>query len=217
MRLQAEIDRLRAEVSLLIEEIRIKNARMDRIDTRRRPYYSPTERMAILELRAARGWSQQRTGDVFRVTAATIASWCRRLDEEGPQALVQLQEPVNRFPDYVRQIVRCLKLVCPTLGKQKIAQILARAGLHLGTTTVGRILRESPIKRPSPAVSRVGRTTKARCPDHIWHVDLTVVPTGSGFWASWLPWAMPQCWPFCCWLAVGCGQLLAAGDGLCCF
>jgi hypothetical protein len=37
-----------------------------------------------------------------------------------------------------------LKTLCPTLGKVKIAQILARAGLHLGATTVGRILKELP-------------------------------------------------------------------------
>jgi transposase InsO family protein len=33
-------------------------------------------------------------------------------------------------------------------------------------------------------------------------VDLTAVPTGAGFWVSWLPFALPQSWPFCWWLAV---------------
>ena len=23
-----------------------------------------------------------------------------------------------------------------------------------------------------------------------------------GFWAAWLPFALPQCWPFCWWVAV---------------
>jgi putative transposase len=36
----------------------------------------------------------------------------------------------------------------------------------------------------------------------LWHVDLTAVPTSAGFWASWCPWALPQCWPFCWCLAV---------------
>jgi hypothetical protein len=26
------------------------------------------------------------------------------------------------------------------------------------------------------------------------------VPTGLGFWCSWLPFALPQRWPFCFWL-----------------
>ncbi|MDH3285336.1 MAG: DDE-type integrase/transposase/recombinase, partial [Acidobacteriota bacterium] len=39
-------------------------------------------------------------------------------------------------------------------------------------------------------------------PNHVWHVDLTTVPTGAGLWTSWLPWALPQRWPFCWWVAV---------------
>ena len=112
---------------------------MARIDPHRRPHFPPTERMAILELRAARGWSQEQTARVFQVTAATIASWTHRVDEEGPDALVRLRSPVNRFPDFVRYVVGRLKALCPTMGKKKIAETLARAGLHLGATTVGRI------------------------------------------------------------------------------
>jgi hypothetical protein len=82
------------------------------------------------------------------VTAETIASWLQRIDEEGPKALVQLPEPVNKFPDFVRAMVQRLKTLCPMLGKVKIAQILARAGLHLGVTTVGRIL--NPDYSPDP-------------------------------------------------------------------
>ncbi len=59
MRLKAENDRLRQEVALLEEEIRIKDGRIQRIEPHKRPHYPPTERMAILELRTARGWSQQ--------------------------------------------------------------------------------------------------------------------------------------------------------------
>ena len=42
----------------------------------------------------------------------------------------------------------------------------------------------------------------AKRPNHIWHVNLTTVPTAAGFWATWLPFALPQCWPFCWWVAV---------------
>jgi transposase InsO family protein len=31
---------------------------------------------------------------------------------------------------------------------------------------------------------------------------LTAVPTSAGYWVPWLPFALPQCWPFCWWLAV---------------
>lgn len=68
VQLQAENDRLRREVSLLLEEIRIKDARMERVPAQRRPHYPPIERLAILELRAARGWSQARTARRLLVT-----------------------------------------------------------------------------------------------------------------------------------------------------
>lgn len=57
LRRRAEGDRLQAETQLLREEIRIKDARMEQLEAHRRPHYPPTERLAILELRAARGWS----------------------------------------------------------------------------------------------------------------------------------------------------------------
>ena len=51
----AENDQLKQEIQLLCEELRIKTARIAKIDPRHRPFYPPTERMAILELEAARG------------------------------------------------------------------------------------------------------------------------------------------------------------------
>lgn len=144
IRIKAENDRAQQEILHLREEMRIKDVRMGQISPHRRPYYPPTERMAILELRAARGWSYEQTAETFLVTADTIASWMKRLDEEGPEALVQLREPVNKFPEFVRYAIRLLKALCPRMGKGKIAQLLCRAGLHLGTSTVGRVLKENP-------------------------------------------------------------------------
>ena len=131
----AEVDRLRSEIALLTEELELKDARWARVPARRRPYYGPVQRMRILQLRAARGWSAKQTADRFLVTEETIASWMRRLDEEGEAGLVQTEEPVNKFPEFVAHLVRYLKRTCPMLGKAKIAQMLARAGLHLGATT----------------------------------------------------------------------------------
>jgi putative transposase len=196
----AEEDRLRQEVQLLHEEIRIKDARMEQIEPHRRPHYPPTARLAILELRAARAWSLAQTARAFQITPLTIASWMARLDQEGPDALVRLPEPVNRFPDFVAYLVRRLKTLCPGLGKVKIAQILARAGLHLAPTTVRRMLRDKGWPEPRAAVG-APRLVTARHPNHLWHVDLTTVPTALGFWTSWLPCAMPQVWPFCWWVA----------------
>ncbi len=204
VQLKAELDRANQENALLWEEMGIKDARTASIDPHRRPHYPPVERMAILQLRDACGWSLEQTAGAFHVTAPTISSWNRRLEEEGPDALVQLREPVNRFPDFVRYVVQRLKTLCPAMGKRMLAQTLTRAGLHLGTTTVGRILKEKPVSPPpttKPAESTERVVTPKR-PDHVWHIDLTVVPAGAGMWCAWLPFALPQRWPFCWWVLV---------------
>lgn len=204
VRAQAQRDLAEQEIALQREETRIKDARMARIPPHRRPHYAPTERLAILELRAARGWSLAQTADRFAVTTPTIASWNNRLDECGPEALVQSSEPVNKFPDFVHVIVRRLQTLCPHLGKVKIAQMLARAGLHLGATTVARMRedKERPPPDPRPEPMPEVRRVTARAPNHVWHIDLTTVQTSAGHWASWLPFALPMSWPFCWWLAL---------------
>jgi putative transposase len=202
VRLRAENDGLRREISLLLEELRIKDARMERLTAQRRPHYPAVERLAILELRAARGWSLAQTARRMLVTPLTVVSWTHRLDDEGPDALVQVAEPVNRFPDLVGYLVRRLKVLCPRMGSRRIASVFARAGLHLGATTVRRKL--TPATKPVPSRKRasVPRVVTAKRPNHVWHLDLTTVPTIGGLWISWLPLSLPQRWPFCWWVAV---------------
>ena len=100
-----------------------------------------------------------------------------------------MTEPVNKFPDFVRYIVRQMKAYFPRLGRVRIAQVLARTGLHLGATTVRRMwekedtgaeesvqLLETEAEKP--------RVVTAKYPGHVWNVDLTVVPTKAGFWKN---------------------------------
>ena len=148
MRLAAENDRLHEACALLREEIRIKDTRIAQIAPQRRPHYGPYERMAILELRAARGWFAKQTADTFHVTPATIASWMKRIDEKDTDALLQLREPVNKFPDFVRYIVQRLKSLSPSMGKVKIAETLCRAGLHLGGNDGGTNLERRASAQP---------------------------------------------------------------------
>ena len=135
---------------------------MARLGPRRRPYYSPAERMAILELKAARGRSLAQTANALLVQPATIASWVKRIDEEGDAALVRLREPVNKFPDFIRYIVQSLKALCPSLGKREIGQILARAAAsgwaqyrQAGGLQAARLqrLRSSPTPCPRSAAA----------------------------------------------------------------
>jgi hypothetical protein len=114
----------------------------------------------------------------------TLQIWMRRLDEQGERDLIQTVEPVNRYPDFVRNLVRQLKRLFPEIGNERMAQVLARAGLHLGATTITirRMVRErSGPPEDEPQTERRRRRVVARYPGHTWHVDLTTVPTRAGF------------------------------------
>lgn len=138
----------------------------------------------------------------FLVTAVTLSNWMRRLDEGGEAALVAPSVSVNRFPDFVRDVVQRLRGSFPALGKKRIGEMLARASVHLATSTVGRLLKEKP-KRSSPSPetgAERGRVVTATQVHELWHVDLTVLPTVSGFWTPWFPFALLLRWPFAFWM-----------------
>lgn len=204
VRLAADLERARQEIALLREELRIKDGRLAMIPARHRPHYVAMDRLAILELRAARGWSAAQTARTFLLDEETVSAWMKRLDEEGPRPLIQLPVPVNRFSDYARHVVQRLKVLCPLLGKKRIAHLLARAGLCLSASTVRRMMKRTFSPPPSEIGSseKGDRAVTARYPHHVWHVDLTVVPTQSGLWTPWFPFAWPQVWPFAWVVAV---------------
>jgi transposase len=125
-------------------------------------------RLRILQLRASRGWTTTQKAQRFLVTEDTIAAWMRRLDEEGEEGLVRIGEPINKYPDFVGYLVRRLKLACPSLGKVRIAQILARAGLHIGASTVGRMLKRGPRRADPEAVVEVPVREELRARKPVW-------------------------------------------------
>jgi hypothetical protein len=55
VQLSSDNDRLNQDNQLFREELRIKDARIAKLEPRRRPHYPATERMAILALKAVRG------------------------------------------------------------------------------------------------------------------------------------------------------------------
>jgi hypothetical protein len=179
VRLAGDLDRAKTEVALLREIMRIKDARMAAIAAPERPHYAPTDRLAILQIRAAQRWTSAETARVFLVTAQTIAEWMRRIDEDGPDALVRVPAPVNRFPELVTYLVQRLKTMCPAMGKERIANLLTRAGLPLSVSTVRRMLKAKVRGRPPPQPPRddpnvnadpagsAGRTVTAKYPDHV--------------------------------------------------
>ena len=191
-------------------EARLLRARFGRMPPAQRPHYKPKERLEILEEKTRRGLRTEEVARRFLVTVATVERWLSRLDEGGEKALLAMRRPVNRLDDLVGEMVREVGKHCPQMGKKRIAQILARAGLRLAESTVARKLKEKPdSKRPPPpapepqsASPASGRTVIAKYESHVWGLDHTVVPTAVGFWVPWFPGAMLQVWPFCFWLSV---------------
>ena len=183
---------------------RILGARITVLSPQQRPHYPPQERAAILALAARTGWNHSKTADTFLLTAATIANWMRVVDVKGPDALVKPRKPINRFPAFVTAVVQQLSGLAPRMGKRQLAAIVARAGIAISASTVGRMRKRAPVKAPPPAshtrASSAGKAlgvVKAKRPHHLWHIDVTVVPTLAGFWVPWVPHSVPLRWPFC--------------------
>ena len=109
-------------------------------------------------------------------------------------------------------MVTKLKRLFPVMGRRRIADFLARAGLHIAPSTVRRMLKRAPAtetpapvapaKNPGEPLSLAKpHTVIANYPNHVWGIDTTAVPTSAGFWTSWFPFSLAQSWPFCWWVA----------------
>ena len=172
LRLRADNDRLKSENALLEREIVIKDARFNRLPPKKRPEYLPSERLEILLIKTMRGLNNSQLARRFQVTVQTVRRWLRgvRLGKD----VVQLPEKVTRYPDYLRLVIQQLKMYCPLLGRFKIADILARAGLHISASTVRRIIYEAPAVPAvveDDSISPKPRILKSDYANHIWGVE----------------------------------------------
>ena len=131
--------------------------------------------MAILVLKSARGWSAAQVAKRFHVTTQTIRNWM-----QADTPLVELPENATHYPDYLRFIIQQLKVWCP---------IFARTGLHISASTIRRIINEPPMdpeaaespNRPDDEPTEKSREVIAKYANHVWSVDLTLIPIDQGF------------------------------------
>ena len=197
-----DADRWKELAALALEENRILRARIEALPPRERPHYLPEDRFAILSLKARTGWTIDETGRRFVVSGATIATWTRRLDEDGKDALVKTRVPVNRHSDRTALHVKEMHAAAPTIGKRKTAAMLARAGMQIAASTVQRLRRRTVRAAPPPTKPSTKKETAqprvvtAKHPHHVWHVDITAVATSGGLSLPWLPFALFLLWPF---------------------
>jgi putative transposase len=77
--------------------------------------------------------------------------------------------------------------------------------------------RSGPSDDDAEVTVQRRRRVVAKYPGHVWHTDLTTVPTRAGFWVPWFPYSLPQRWPFCWWVAVAVDQYSRAVVGFAVF
>jgi len=201
VRYEIQIERLQDQVALLQEQLRIVTARAARAKSL--PHYTPLDRFAILSVQQACGWSMAKAARQFLVAPQTIAQWHRKLDSDT--LLEAPGEPVNKFPDFVTTLVQQLKTLFPLLGHRKIAEWLARGGLHLSVTTIRRMLKKPVQLPPRPkhipflpkTKDEATSVVQAQRPNHVWNVDISTIPTCWGLAISWWPTGFPALFPFC--------------------
>ena len=119
-----------------------------------------------------------------------------RLDERGERAFLDTSVPVNTYPQFVRYMVKRLKTLCPTFGKRKLADSLCWGGMNMSASTALRCVKSKDLAPPPGPEPVSARKLTSKYPNHIWNVDLTVVPTSAGFWVRWFPFSQLLHWPF---------------------
>ena len=176
---QAQEERLKAVP--LARALHILGARFDKLPERKRPFYTPTQRFQILELKNLLGWPAPYAAKVFRVCTHTILNWERLADPSAETVgnTVMPTPPVTRRADVLRQTVQ-LMAGCGFGDDETIAMTLTRAGWKISERSVGRIKRERRTSGPLTLGSDEGghktaRPVIARFVHHVWMMDVSIV------------------------------------------
>jgi transposase InsO family protein len=180
MDLQARVEEADLRARLAMEIVDILVARFDRMPERRRPYYSPSQRFRILEIKNLLAWSAKETAKTFLVCANTIQNWEHSVDPTSKTvgSTVQPTPPVRRAADVVRLVAQNMVRLGYG-GRDMIARMLARAGWEVSARSVARYAKERPLDAPIPSDppmnSRARRPVIARFIHHTWMMDVSEV------------------------------------------
>jgi transposase InsO family protein len=168
---------LRARLAMEIVDILV--ARFDRLPERRRPYYSPSQRFRILEIKNLLAWSAKETAKTFLVCANTIQNWEHSVDPTSKTvgSTVQPIPPVRRAADVVRLVAQNMVRLGYG-GRDMVARTLARAGWEVSARSVARYAKERSLDAPDPEPSknlRGRRPVIARFVHHTWMMDVSEI------------------------------------------
>lgn len=179
--LKAQLDRAELLTAVAWRVAGILQARLGKVQERRRPHYSPAARFEILEIRNLLGWNQTHTASQFLVSENTIGNWERDQSPESRTvgSLAKPVPPVTRFNDATRHLVQMMERF-GFGGAQMIASHLALAGFRIAEKTVRNMKREKvaafAAASPSPP-SPPSNPVVANFVHHVWMMDVTEFKT----------------------------------------
>lgn len=183
--LQAQLQEAELKARLGWQAAELLAARLAKIPERQRPYYTPTQRFQILQIKNLLAWSGEQAARVFLLCSNTIVNWERAADPNVTSigSLVKPVPPIRRAADVVRFLVQ-LMASHGFGGPDLTARILARAGWRVSARSVERY-RKEPLVAPPAAPEetqpqRPSRPVVTRFVHHVWMLDVTVVKSFLG-------------------------------------
>jgi hypothetical protein len=116
------------KASVFARAAEILGARFDKLPERKRPFYTPTQRFQILEVKNLLGWPAAQVAGLFRVCTHTVTNWERHADPTAKSVghTVRQAPPVTRLADVVRNTLQMMNGF-GFGGDEMTARVLSRA------------------------------------------------------------------------------------------
>lgn len=132
LHMMARRDHTHWEARMLERELAVFRSQRTRLESHRRPQYSPEQRAEILQIMRLRGWSAKQVADRFVVHPNTIRSWIKVLRNKNHGNRLLGQPPWNKYHEGVRWLVHELRQLCPEreFGTRTIARHILRASIQ---------------------------------------------------------------------------------------
>ena len=186
--IQAQLDAKDAIIRRQTLELDMFRRRLGVLPSQERPHFAPHDRLTILRLMWLNGWSAKEAAKRFVLAVATMHRWLKAWRGQTDPGLFFGQVPWNKLSDAVRDLIHECRIQFPEpeIGTRTIAAQIGSASIALSRSTVQRVLKEPPSRKPSsatkaPAAGELPPSVKTYHilkPEKInrtWHLDLTVI------------------------------------------
>ena len=185
LKLMMERDELQTQVAWLNRELEILRGQRADMLPKKRPNYSPEQRLAIVQLMRQRGWIIAIVCKRFVLHPQSVRKWIRTMEYGDPTNSLFPKVRWNRIDDAVRWAVHELRQLCPEpeMGTRTIALQMVRSGIQISRRSVQRILHETKPKKLRKTKMRWPKLNQAKGvkPYHLltpstsnqtWHMDI---------------------------------------------